>query len=482
MRMLTADVQTFLSCSGLLTCLEMIIDLGKLPRFLIGVLGYTGSGKSSLINALIEEELVLSCNAMRASTAVAVEISWNPSDSPDQAYTAEIEFVTAAEWDSEFTILSGDITSRPAGERLDSNSGTDAGMAYAKLEAVYPGIPVKKLLDMSNKERLKARDLSTILGKTVTIHASSPKEFHEAVNGYIDSTNGGADDDEPAHWPLVRVVRIMMKANILKTGLVLVDLPGLGDANVGRTQVAENYVKNVKHMWVVADIVRAVDDGVAKDLMGRGFKRQLLMDGRYNDDFVTFIMTKTDQLNTQEVINTLKMDKTCPQMKDALENESKLREALEENDRQVREKQQQQRDHRKCLSALIEEGKPTESSESSPSRKRKSPEDDSLPEVDIPEERKSLFEQLQGATEAEKDLRKKSTELKKSINALKVLMKTICIVERNQWTQDKMASDFRNGLAEFEEELVESAEVGEPILSSNASKFFSPLTRCCRHF
>jgi ATPase subunit of ABC transporter with duplicated ATPase domains len=56
----------------------------------IGVVGDTGAGKSSMLNALLGEEEVLPQNGMRACTACVVEVSYAPSS----AYTAEIDFVS----------------------------------------------------------------------------------------------------------------------------------------------------------------------------------------------------------------------------------------------------------------------------------------------------------------------------------------------------------------------------------------------------
>jgi len=43
----------------------------KLPKVMVGIEGSTAAGKSSLINALVDEENLLTANCMRASTAVA---------------------------------------------------------------------------------------------------------------------------------------------------------------------------------------------------------------------------------------------------------------------------------------------------------------------------------------------------------------------------------------------------------------------------
>ena len=45
---------------------------------------------------------------------------------------------------------------------------------------------------------------------------------------------------------------------------MLVDLPGVRDANAARGAVAEKYMKKCNAIWIVASITRAVDDRTAK--------------------------------------------------------------------------------------------------------------------------------------------------------------------------------------------------------------------------
>lgn len=51
---------------------------------------------------------------------------------------------------------------------------------------------------------------------------------------------------------------------VLSTGAVLVDLPGVRDANAARGAIAEKYMKSCNAVWIVADITRAVDNRTAK--------------------------------------------------------------------------------------------------------------------------------------------------------------------------------------------------------------------------
>ncbi len=75
--------------------------------------------------------------------------------------------------------------------------------------------------------------------------------------------------------------RIYVKSPALSTGAVIVDLPGVHDANAARAAVAEGYMKQCTGLWSVAPINRAVDDKAAKSLLGESFKRQLKMDGGF---------------------------------------------------------------------------------------------------------------------------------------------------------------------------------------------------------
>ncbi|KAA8571370.1 hypothetical protein EYC84_001374 [Monilinia fructicola] len=328
------------------------------PRVLVGVLGYTGSGKSSLINALIDEEMVVPANAMRASTSVVTEISWNDSDDPEKVFRAEIEFISETEWKEEMEILLDDLKNATKGEDVSVRSGSEASTAFAKISAVWPGVTLAKLKGMTSDELFQQVDgVSNILDCHLDIFDRKAKSFSQQINAYIDSNNKQNSSKEISYWPLVRCVRIYTKAEILRHGLVLVDLPGLGDSNTGRTQVAENYAKNLTYIWIVADIVRAIDDQIAKDLMGKSFRRQLLMDGKYDDRYVTFVMTKTDIINNEEVIESLQLREK--ELKAVLAREEEILEKIHDGEEALVRKTNQVKKIKKTLKVLIENGEPS---------------------------------------------------------------------------------------------------------------------------
>lgn len=66
------------------------------------------------------------------------------------------------------------------------------------------------------------------------------------------------------YWPLVKKVSIQCNAEILSTGAILVDLPGVADANAARNQIARDYQKRCEIVWIAAPVVRAADDKVSQ--------------------------------------------------------------------------------------------------------------------------------------------------------------------------------------------------------------------------
>jgi hypothetical protein len=62
----------------------------------------------------------------------------------------------------------------------------------------------------------------------------------------------------------VKKVRIFGKWNILKSGAILVDAPGVNDDNSARDGIVKRYLKNADSIWIVSNINRAVNDKTAK--------------------------------------------------------------------------------------------------------------------------------------------------------------------------------------------------------------------------
>lgn len=280
-------------------------------KAIVGVVGNTGAGKSSVINALLDEERLLPTNCLRACTASPTEISYNFNDNPDELYRAEIEFIAAEDWVKELKTLFTDLFDENGNVSHERNNpDTEAGIAYAKIKSVYPSKSNRMIAESSPESLANEPAVSGVLGSVKKLSSSTAEELYHGMQRYVDSKEKEnyrkKKDVAMEYWPLIKVVRIYTKADALSTGAIIVDLPGVQDSNAARAAVAQQYMKTCTGLWIVAPINRAVDDKTAKSLLGDSFKRQLKYDGIYSA--VTFICSKTDDISVIEATESLNLE------------------------------------------------------------------------------------------------------------------------------------------------------------------------------
>ena len=198
---------------------------------IIGVVGSTGAGKSSIINAVLDEECLVPTSCMRACTAVITEIIYNESESEDEKYRADIYFISQEEWTAELQILLRELQSRDSQPGRDAlSSDTEASIAYSKIHAVYPNVTKQDFIKSNVTVESLDQDTSVkdILGTTRHISAPTSKQFMEEVKKYVDSKEEDTDEQKRPvrmeYWPLVKIVKVFVKSPVLETGLALVDL------------------------------------------------------------------------------------------------------------------------------------------------------------------------------------------------------------------------------------------------------------------
>ncbi|KAJ8108981.1 hypothetical protein ONZ43_g6263 [Nemania bipapillata] len=492
--------------------LKTILDLEKRTgptRTVVGVVGNTGAGKSSVINALLDEERLLPTNCLRACTASPTEISFNDSDDPQELYRAEIEFISTEDWTRELQVLFSDLLDGSGQIARDATKAdSDAGIAYAKVKAVYPQKTREMLATASPKDLADEPAVRNILGTTKRLRETTAKRLYQGMQHYVDSkekSTGPIDqkkrvDIPMEYWPLIKVVRIFTKAYALSTGAVIVDLPGVQDSNAARAAVAANYMKSCTGLWIVAPITRAVDDKTAKTLLGDTFKRQLKYDGTYAT--VSFICSKTDDISITEAAESLGLEGETTESWEAAEKMRKAKNSLQSRISDLKKTQKRlseeleecetQTDQWEDLQSQRSCGETVYEPAANPRKRRRGDNEDEdvydsgssdkensqleqsrklLSEADIEDKLTALRMQRKNIRTENRSLQSQIAEFRREIDRIqdereKVLadVKAVCIQGRNNYSRAAIRQDFAMGVKELDQEnaIEEDDEAFDP--------------------
>ncbi|KAG9930480.1 hypothetical protein KCU86_g8172, partial [Aureobasidium melanogenum] len=500
--------------------IEVVRQEATGARTVIGVVGNTGAGKSSVINAILDEERLVPTNCMRACTAVVTEMSWNPNEDESSKYRAEIEFIKPAEWEKELRVLFEEIIDGSGNiSREVSNPDSQAGIAYAKIRAVYWRLTRDDLVASSIEKLMADHSVRGLLGTTKYIKDRYCDTFYKSLQHYVDSkekpeltkdsddeededediSKGTVDKDkkkkktrkrEQKFWPLIKVVRLYVKADALSTGAVLVDLPGVADSNAARAAVAEGYMKQCTGLWIVSPINRAVDDKAAKNLLGSAFRRQLKFDGTYSA--ITFICSKTDDISNTEATDSLGLGDEIEELEEQLTSIERRRRTAEKETSKLRDQKSSLRETTdncddeiekwEALQEKLDDGKTVYApATKTKKRKRSSSESDSededkssdnsdnesqasdrgspLTAEDIETKIQELKPLKKEARRRRSEIEAEVTDLKNKIKELKVEARNIednrsriCIGARNQYSKSAIQVDFAAGIKELDQE------------------------------
>ena len=313
-------------------------DISKVPslkRLRIALVGQPGSGKSSLINSLLDcEDLADTGASGSACTTVAVEFS-APLQGQTSQFAAEVQFhdgalrqfVTDLVEDFRRSLPSMSADDDPEDEDAESkhvnqhHQKTQAENALSLLKGLFrkhakyknekdlhvylssedenstPGNQTTKIAEELHayiKDLIRDRCDGNV-GNKVLIQADDAKSLNQLLQKF---TREFHEDDEPQLWPVVKLVRTGVKDRALLQYITLADLPGINDDNRMRREATHEYLQETDSVWVVAPIHRVLS---TKDVHEQIASFEHRMSGR-----VALVCTFTDDNVTESLYEEIK--------------------------------------------------------------------------------------------------------------------------------------------------------------------------------
>lgn len=277
----------------------------------VGVAGDTGMGKTSLLNALIGYYIAPE-SQLGACTSAVCRFKYNQNQEEGK-FAATVVFKSKDAVDEELKCffsnyreasLDGDDVDeaflRDEEERFDQ---------YLRITSKWSGHEVevlkrygwqdccKEITAQSTATRFF--DLQdTYKSMNTSLTAKTPKNLLKLLRPFVSGTEADAK-----FWPLVECVDIYVPSELLRGGLILVDLPGELDATEARSDVAKKYYAKLDGLMVITPCDRAADNKTATDMLRDDQVLDLDVTGRI-DNGMCIVSTKIDQMDWEKFVDS----------------------------------------------------------------------------------------------------------------------------------------------------------------------------------
>ncbi|RGB39768.1 Dynamin family-domain-containing protein [Rhizophagus diaphanus] len=291
---------------------------GNLLNLNVCLIGNTGSGKSSLINALINHQIMPTDGSGEACTTFLWKIFYNDNNTLDNEFIAEVYVKSFEEYQGEVK-RAFELLSEPYNEKQEINSQilSKRNEAEKLLETLFgpkmPNDKNNKEIEFGPKRVTKEMAMTDRLIQEhlkIQIHEiarSNVKDFVKSLKKFLVPKRSdermslptfSGDSYNIPYWPFVKEIHIQGPFEVLKNGVVLVDVPGNGDVNEVRNQIAKNVLDITDHIWIVSDIKRAMSEKNTTNILSESLRDQLKMTGKYLSR--TFICTNSDNITLDD--------------------------------------------------------------------------------------------------------------------------------------------------------------------------------------
>ncbi|TRX89955.1 hypothetical protein FHL15_009227 [Xylaria flabelliformis] len=263
---------------------------------IVGFVGDSGAGKSSLLNSLLDyRDLARSSNSGAACTCVVTEFHFHD----DEEFAIMVERFSEAELMPQLENLLRDYRhfhlnrdSLEAHELVDFEKR--AKLASDTFHALFRGHFVESNTFIEDTEFQASSMLKSWVqdfDQSMIQSEYSGLNLRQCSTLLMELTSD-TPSDTATIWP------VSSNAHILSKGLILVDLPGLRDLNSARRNITERYLLKCDEIFVVAVEGRATTDEGVQSVIELAKKARL--------SNVGIICTRSDEVKATEALKDWK--------------------------------------------------------------------------------------------------------------------------------------------------------------------------------
>ncbi|KAI9933211.1 hypothetical protein MW887_007683 [Aspergillus wentii] len=279
----------------------------------VGFIGDSGVGKSRLINSLLDIDLARSSGDGAACTSVVTEFRNVDALHPNR-YTIEVDYMNTDEVKElleellqSFRMYHTDSfreVTTPEEQQRVRDLSTRAWSSLSSMFRDQPELTVEFLANENNGalpnilDRLHQWSASSFRrrpGGTALSYSISPMSLEECRTHLDMLTMDPHEEGEVAIWPFIKLIKVYLRSPILRTGLVLADLPGFRDLNFARVRATERYLKHsCDEVFLVTTISRCITDQSIQETKRRCHK----------DQPFRIVCTRSEEVEPNEMIRT----------------------------------------------------------------------------------------------------------------------------------------------------------------------------------
>ncbi|KAL4951692.1 hypothetical protein BDW69DRAFT_196266 [Aspergillus filifer] len=257
---------------------------------ILGFIGDSGSGKSTLINALLDHEgLTRSSGNGAACTSVVTEFRHIDEVHPN-SFTIVADFMNNDEmrellqelvrnYRMRHTRTFDEVTEQEESQRITLLSQR----AWTTLDSLFPHEAELTEEFLSNEDDQAERQILARLevwalaglgnrpgGPEASRHVFQARDIYDCRETLDMLTVTNREPDRPSIWPFVKLITVYLRCPVLRTGLVLADLPGFRDLNYARERATEKYLRDTcDEVFVVSPISRCRTDPSIREIIDR---------------------------------------------------------------------------------------------------------------------------------------------------------------------------------------------------------------------